>query len=109
MDLSDEEFAAVEKAFTPEELEAIRKDLVPKEEAKEEKSFSASFFAGIGAVTIFFGLIFSIVVADAAKGSEFTAFINTFMIFLFSGLFCFCIAELFKKLQTIVNLLRGKK
>ena len=109
MELTDEEFAAVEKAFTAEELEAMRKEVLPKKEEKEETSFSASFFTTIGVFILLVGLIFSVIIAASTKGAEFTAFVNTFPIFLFSGLFCFCIAELFKKLQTIVNLLRAKK
>lgn len=112
IDVSDEEFAAIEKTFSEKELADMKSGLLPAQAgpAAEEKSAASSFFAGLGGAIIFIGFIIAIVAAMAVKESSdesaFMVFCTSFLTYLLAGCFCFCASELFKKLQTIVNLLR---
>ena len=117
IDVTDEEFAAIEKTQAPEDQEV---DVMP-----EQHSGSATFFRVLAWILWIGGLISAIIAANqqvphvstnyygsvrTTYTNEFSAttFISTFSIFAISGAFCMAASELFKKLQTIVNLLREK-
>ena len=105
MGLTDEEFEEVEKSFTREELECFRKDVVSTQILnKDGTSGAASFLIILGVLIIFAGLIIGLSVNNVT----FASFISVFIIYALAGGFCFCAAELFNKLQKIVNLMQKK-
>lgn len=122
MIIADEEFSAVEAAIPKEKLEDFRLKAAGAEIMYEEtkKSNAAVFLTALGWLIWIGGLIVSFagaVVTRTVAGyfgdrtvSEFSflAFISAFISYLVSGALCLCAAELFRKLQTIVNLLRRK-
>ena len=119
IEVTDEEFAAIEKTVTTEKMKV-------SDSQEEQKSGSATFFAVLAWILWVGGLIVSIIVANqevqhvstsyygttritTTTEFSFTVFMSTFAIYLISGALCMAVSELFKKLQTIVNLLRRKQ
>lgn len=121
IEVTDEEFKAIEEAIDPDtlynlKLQANGVDL----EHGEGTSNAALFLIILGWVLIIGGIIVSYSAGNISTTEsglyrtytstkfDFTVFISSFIVYLVSGAFCFCAAELFKKLQTIVNLLKRK-
>ncbi len=117
IEVTDEEFAAIEKTIIANE-----KKEVPAFPESMEQSWAGSFFTGLAWFIWIGGLIASIVLAIQTVPSSgyygrttnetqfsFSTFLTFFSTCFFAGAFCMAAAEHFKKLQTIVNLLRGKK
>ena len=124
IEVTDEEFAEIEKTFSREELEAMQ-DLPTEEKIDRriegEAPGTTVFFNTLGVIFIVVGLIISIVVANVEVVKEvgyrtvvknefsFPTFMTSFIIYLVFGCFCFCAGSLFHELRRIVNLLRNKK
>ena len=111
IEVSDEEFAEIEKTFTPEELEPFRKHL-PDEEADRPRSWAAGFCTGIAWLLFIGGFIVAIVSAMAEnvltnkETFSFSVFLSTYAVYVIAGCFALCMRELFEQLQRIVNLLQ---
>lgn len=122
LDLSDEEFKAVEATFPPEILQSFKDQAscIKTDEEIDGNSTAATFFSVLAWILWIGGLIVAIVSANVTVTNQgyystytesqfsFTVFMSAFIIYFISGCFAMCAAELFKKLQTIVNLLRRK-
>lgn len=117
--ISDEEFEAIEKAIPDEKLAELRLEASGAVPQGSEKSWAATFFTIIAWLIWIVGLVISIVGAKVTvvKGSyytyqaeefNFTVFITAFITYFIYGCLALCAAELFKKMQTIVNLLKRK-
>ena len=118
LDITDEEFAAVEAALPKETLAGIRLRSQGVDANKDESSAAATFFTVIAWLLFIGGLILAIAISISTEeygyyssrtNFNFTTFISTFITYFIYGCFALCAAELFKKLQTIVNLLRRKE
>lgn len=118
--VTDEEFAAIEAAFSEEELELLRTNKPKKENSgiSPTSSNAAGFFRALGIFLLCLGFIISIITANVevidlkgktTKEFSFTVFMSTYVVYAISGAFCFCAAELFNKLTEIVNLLKEIK
>ena len=131
IEVTDEEFAAIEKTVllsntsqSPTGMQAA--GMQTPEKQVEEESRSAVFFTGLAWVLFIGGLILAIALAFQQVPSvstnyygrattsystefSFSLFLTTYSSFFIGGMFCLAAAELFKKLQTIVNLLRSRK
>ena len=116
LDVTDEEYDAILAAIPEEkhkelELEAA-KMIKNSDEINDESSWAARFFTGLAILLWIGGLILAIGGANIGDGYrtrfDFATFMSIFVIYLISGSFALCAAELFKKLQTIVNLLKRK-
>ena len=120
LDIPDEEFSAVEAAIPKEKLEDFRLKAAGAEIMETGKSNAAVFLTVLGWLIWIGGLIISFAGAGVTrtvagyfgdrtvKEFSFLAFISAFITYLVSGALCLCAAELFRKLQAIVNLLRRK-
>ena len=120
-DVSDEEFAAIEATIPQDELDTIKRKSTGQyfEDIATSKSGAAVFFTIIAFILFIGGLI---VASNSAyvtveKGYRYTytvrefsntLFWSTYVIYFISGCFSLCAAEMFKKLQAIVNLLNRK-
>lgn len=115
IEVTDEEFAAIEKATETSETAFAQE--------KEQRSGAATFFLTLAWILWIGGLIVAIVTGNQkvphtstsyygrttttyTNEFSFTTFMTTFVSYVIYGAFCMAAAELFKKLQTIVNLLR---
>lgn len=121
IEVTDEEFTAVEGAISKDVIAYLKHrtyDTIVVD--TDQKSNAATFFTVLAWILWIGGLIIAIVGSNVTvqKGGyysytttefSFALFMSTFVIYLISGAFCLCAAELFKKLQTIVNLLRRKQ
>ncbi len=111
IDISEEEFLAVESAIPQDilnelKLQAYGMDL---EKDMEGGSGAATFFTAIAWILWIGGFIFAFISAASDRsGAASTIFISTIFTYFIYGCFAKCAAELFKKLQTIVNLLKSK-
>ena len=111
IDVSDEEFAEIEKTFSAEELEPFRKNL-SDEETDRPRSWAAGFCTGIAWLLFIGGFIVAIISAMAEnvltnnETFSFSVFLSTYAVYLIAGCFALCMRELFEQLQRIVNLLR---
>ena len=101
-EITEEEFAAVEKAIPREKLAELRMQAAETETetAVEDRSWAGSFLTGM-AVLCWIGAII-ILLVDISQTSAVVTCVIT-------GGFALCAAELFKKLQTIVNLMKREK
>ena len=118
LDVSDEEFQAIEAALPAETLNDLRlRSQGVDVEIETESSGAAKFFTVIAWLLFIGGLILALVVSITEEQYgyystrtvfNFTTFISTFITYYIAGCFSLCAAELFKKLQAIVNLLRRK-
>ena len=120
IDISDEEFSFVEGAIPKDTLAEIRLKSIGTEANKEdENSGAAKFFTIIACILFIGGLILAIVSATSREWVpgyryggyyetkfDFMVFITTLLTYFLYGCFSLCASELFKKLQTIVNILR---
>lgn len=110
LEVTDEEFAIIESAFSAEELEELRKD--PSQKVKEQNptSKAAGFFSAFGVIIIILGFILAIVILSTAKRNEdvFATLLSTITPFVIYACFCFCASELFKWLQAIYYATREK-
>lgn len=122
IDIPDEEFTAVESAIPKDTLADIRLKSKGVEANKEaESSGAATFFTIVACILFVGGFILALVssisrewISGYYRGHyetkfDFMIFITTFLTYFLYGCFSLCAAELFKKLQTIVNLLRRKQ
>lgn len=129
LDLTDEEFKAVESTFPSETLQLFKDKASGKHQKIsisldndniEVNSTAATFFTILGTLLWLVGLILAILTANISvtigtyythteQQFSFPLFMSTFIIYFISGCFSFCAAELFKTLQTIVYLLKIKK
>lgn len=121
IEITDEEFEAVEKALPKEIMDDILLKSQGIDVDKEAENSTAAIFFTILAWTFWIGgFIISRTSSNVTREVtgyfsytvtefSFKLFMSTFCIYLISGFFCLCAAELFKKLQTIVNLLRRKQ
>lgn len=109
LDVTDEEFAAIEKTVTLGKAD--------EPEVYNQRSGSSIFFMVLAYVLWIGGLIVSFISAyhhyDMQGYGSYTvfsieAFLSSYVICIIGGAFCAAASELFKKLQTIVNLLRSK-
>ena len=111
--LTDEEFAALEKAMPSDKLAEIRAKIDGISIEKEGKSWAGRFLTVIAVILWVGGLIISISGANVENGwrkeFSFEIFMSIFIVYFISGCFALCGAELFKKLQEIVNLLKKGK
>ena len=122
VNVTDEEFAAIEKTITTKEKEEKQ---LPQKELEEEKSSAANYFIVLALILWIGGLVVSAIMANqevqhvttTSYGTtkintttefSFTVFMSTYAIYAVSGALCLAASELFKKLQTIVNLLRKR-
>lgn len=92
----------------------VEVDVFNDEELKTyNRTFAQTFFTIISWVLWIGGFIFAGFSALVSVGSDtqfsFTVFISTFVIYFISGCFSFCVAELFKILQKILNTLNETK
>ena len=92
---------------TPEEYELILKasGMQKKSETVQVSSGAAAFFMVIAIVVWVFGLIISILMADAARNNEFAVFMENFLTYGMYGCLAFCASELFRRLAKIQSLL----
>lgn len=117
IEISEEEFKAVEASLPHDKLEEFKLQAsgVDLEKDSNGTSKAATFFTIIAWLLWIGGLI--IAIAGALSTEEygyyrtrtnlnFTLFITAFLTYFIYGCFAMCAAELFKKLQTIVNLLK---
>lgn len=119
LDITEEEFASVEASIPKEKLADLRVLAVQSQEDKEaEKSGSATFFTIIAWLLFIGGLIIAISTSLTTEeygyyskrdNFNFALCVTSYLPFFISGCFSLCAAELFKKLQTIVNILRRKE
>ena len=119
VEVTEEEFNAIEKTISEKDKAEIRMKATGEyfRERSMGKSTAARFFTVIAVMLWVFGYFIS---KDSAyvsitKGSYYTyttrqfdnsLFWSNYAIYVVSGCFSLCAAELFRKLQTIVNLLR---
>ena len=92
---------------TPEEFDLILKasGRNRKPEPVKVTSGAAVFFMVIAIVVWVFGLIISILMADAARSNEFAVFMENFLTYGMYGCLAFCASELFRRLAKIQSLL----
>ena len=119
MDITDEEFASVEASISKEKLAEFKMLATQSKEEKEAaKSGSATFFKVIAWLLFIGGLIIAIAASVTTEeygyyrtrtNFNFQMFLSVYITYFISGCFSLCAAELFKKLQTIVNLLKRKE
>jgi len=112
LSLTEEEFAAVENAMPRDKLTEIRAKIDGISTEKEGKSWAGGFLTVIAGILWIGGLIIAILGANVENGwrteFNFEIFMSIFIIYFISGCFALCAAELFKKLQEIINLLKRK-
>ena len=109
IELTDEEFSAVEKTFTPEQLAGFRNASAPEKTKKEESSWAAGFCTGIAYFLFIGGFIVAIIAGSQTAEFSFTVFLTTLGTYVIAGCFALCMRELFTQLQRIVSLLQEKK
>lgn len=124
LQVSDEEFTAIENAIPKDKLAEFRLQAsgINIEKERESSSKAAIFFTVLAWVLWIGGLFISIksgvVTSEISSYFSYTSsssqfvfsvFMSSFITYLIGGCICLCAAELFKKLQTIVNLLRRKQ
>ena len=117
IDLSDEEFKAVVDVIPEEKLKEFERQ-ASEEPTKVNNEYPGSsgaqtFLIVLGVFILIFGFIVGIIggnieVSAYRKEFDFITFMSIFVTYFIGACFCFCAAELFGKLQTIVFLLRKK-
>ncbi len=119
IDIPDDEFKAIESSISQDKLNEfkLKASGIDLEKDTEGKSVAATFFSVISWLIWLGGLIIAITNAISTEqisyyrsntSFNFVIFITTFLTYFIYGCFAMCAAELFKKLQTIVNLLKRK-
>ena len=119
LDLSAEETKAVESTLPDDLLQTyrLRASGINIEKEADNTSVAADFFTILAWLLWIGGLIISIVGALSTEEYgyyrtrtvfNFLPFITSFITYIIYGCFALCAAELFKKIQTIINLLRIK-
>lgn len=116
LDITEEEFASVEASIPKEKISELKIQATQSKEEKEAaKSGSATFFKVIAWLLFIGGLIIAIAASVTTEeygyyrtrtNFNFQTFLSVYVTYFISGCFSLCAAELFKKLQTIVNLLK---
>ena len=119
LEVTDEEFSAVEAAVPKDVLEGIRLNVCDTAGIAGRHSHAATFFNILAIIIWVVGLITAILISRNTVTREFgytvtmeqfnfLLFATTFAASLLTGGVCLCVAELFMRLKSIENLLKRK-